>query len=89
MTILPSTSKQSRALHEQALQKLMKIGPLYPAAFKSVISGAPDLKSKLEGAIRANQAAVNKMKAQHSQVKQAMPAAPSIKLKMDFSNFSG
>ncbi|XP_038071477.1 HEAT repeat-containing protein 5B-like [Patiria miniata] len=88
-TILPSTSRQSRTLHEQALQKLMKIGPNYPAAFKSVIGSAPDLKAKLEGAIRANQAAVNKQKTQHVQLKQVAPAAPSIKLKMDFSNFSG
>ncbi|XP_022085919.1 HEAT repeat-containing protein 5B-like [Acanthaster planci] len=88
--ILPSTSRQSRALHEQALQRLVKIGPLYPAAFKTVVGGMPELKAKLEAAIRANQAAVNKQKTQHAQVKPvAPPAAPSIKLKMDFSNFSG
>ncbi|XP_035692964.1 HEAT repeat-containing protein 5B-like [Branchiostoma floridae] len=85
-SLLQSTGKLSRTLHEKALQNLLKIGPQYPAAFKSVITSAPDLKAKLEAAIRASQAS---KAASTKQSKAAQPAQPSIKLKMNFSNFTG
>ena len=88
--ILPSTSKQSRALHEFALQRLMKIGPLYPLAFKTVMGAAPELKTKLEGAVKASQMSANRAKeASRIASRPVAPAAPSIKLKTNFSNFTG
>ena len=82
---LPKGGKITRNLHDQALQKLMKIGPKYPGPFRSIMSSQPELKSRLESAVRANQASA-KPKQPAVQAKVA-PAQPSIKLRMDFSNF--
>ncbi|XP_053291981.1 HEAT repeat-containing protein 5B isoform X2 [Pleuronectes platessa] len=80
---ISSASQISRGLHEFALQNLMQIGPLYPAAFKIVVGAAPELKSRLESAIRANQAS-NKAKAAARLAQPAVQAAPTIKLKTSF-----
>lgn len=82
---LPKGGKTTRNLHDQALQKLMKIGPKYPGPFRSIMNSQPELKSRLESAVRANQASA-KPKQPAVQAKVA-PAQPSIKLRMDFSNF--
>ena len=84
-TSLPKGSKIAKNLHEQALQKLMKIGPKYPDPFRTVMTSSPDLKPRLEAAVRANQTLV-KPKQPAVQPKVA-PAKPSIKLRMDFSNY--
>ncbi|XP_043914483.1 HEAT repeat-containing protein 5B isoform X2 [Protopterus annectens] len=73
----------SKDLHEFALQNLMRIGPLYPNAFKTVMGAAPELKTRLETAIRVNQAS-NKAKAAARQQQPAVQAAPTIKLKTNF-----
>ncbi|XP_059838165.1 HEAT repeat-containing protein 5B [Hypanus sabinus] len=78
-----SAPKTSKGLHEVALQDLMRIGPLYPGAFKAVMGAAPELKSKLEAAIRASQASLQ-AKAAAQQMKPAVQAAPTIKLKTSF-----
>ncbi|XP_067876550.1 HEAT repeat-containing protein 5B [Heterodontus francisci] len=78
-----SASTASKGLHELALQDLMRIGPLYPIAFKVVMGAAPELKSKLEAAIRASQASF-RAKAATQQAKPAVQAAPTIKLKTSF-----
>ncbi|XP_055491112.1 HEAT repeat-containing protein 5B [Leucoraja erinacea] len=78
-----SAPTASMSLHELALQDLMRIGPLYPGAFKAVMGAAPELKSKLEAAIRASQAS-SQAKAAAQQVKPALQAAPTIKLKTSF-----
>ncbi|XP_013861387.1 HEAT repeat-containing protein 5B isoform X1 [Austrofundulus limnaeus] len=80
---ISSAPQVSKSLHEFALQNLMRIGPLYPAAFKIVIGAAPELKTRLESAIRANQAS-SKAKAAARQAQPAVPAAPTIKLKKSF-----
>ncbi|XP_062256613.1 HEAT repeat-containing protein 5B isoform X2 [Platichthys flesus] len=80
---ISSAPQISRGLHEFALQNLMRIGPLYPAAFKIVVGAAPELKSRLESAIRANQAS-NKAKAAARLAQPAVQAAPTIKLKTSF-----
>ena len=84
-TALPKANKITKNLHEQALQKLMKIGPKYPEPFRTVIGSSPDLKSRLEGAVRASQASA-KQKQPAAKPKVA-PTQPSIKLRMDFSNY--
>uniref|UniRef100_A0AAR2K1Z6 HEAT repeat-containing protein 5B n=1 Tax=Pygocentrus nattereri TaxID=42514 RepID=A0AAR2K1Z6_PYGNA len=73
----------SKGLHDFALQNLMRIGPLYPAAFKTVMGAAPELKTRLETAIRANQAS-NKAKAAARQAQPTVQATPTIKLKTSF-----
>ncbi|XP_054455861.1 HEAT repeat-containing protein 5B isoform X1 [Anoplopoma fimbria] len=80
---ISSAPQVSRALHDFALQNLMRIGPLYPAAFKIVIGAAPELKIRLESAIRANQAS-NRAKAAARQAQPTVQAAPTIKLKTSF-----
>ncbi|XP_029962022.1 HEAT repeat-containing protein 5B isoform X2 [Salarias fasciatus] len=80
---ISSAPQVSKGLHDFALQNLMRIGPLYPAAFKTVIGAAPELKTRLESAIRANQAS-SKAKAAARQAQPAVQATPTIKLKTSF-----
>lgn len=80
---ISSAPQVSKSLHDFALQNLMRIGPLYPAAFKIVIGAAPELKTRLESAIRANQAS-SKAKAAARQAQPTVQAAPTIKLKTSF-----
>lgn len=80
---ISSAPPVSKALHEFALQNLMRIGPLYPAAFKIVIGAAPELKIRLESAVRANQAN-SKAKAAARLAQPTVQAAPTIKLKTSF-----
>uniref|UniRef100_A0A4W6CCK2 HEAT repeat-containing protein 5B n=1 Tax=Lates calcarifer TaxID=8187 RepID=A0A4W6CCK2_LATCA len=80
---ISSAPQVSKGLHDFALQNLMRIGPLYPAAFKIVIGAAPELKTRLESAIRANQAS-SKAKAAARQAQPTVQAAPTIKLKTSF-----
>ncbi|KAM9727349.1 HEAT repeat-containing protein 5B isoform 1-T1 [Menidia menidia] len=80
---ISSASQISKGLHDFALQNLMRIGPLYPAAFKIVIGAAPELKTRLESAVRANQAS-SKAKAAARQTQPTVQAAPTIKLKTSF-----
>ncbi|XP_015763644.1 PREDICTED: HEAT repeat-containing protein 5B-like isoform X1 [Acropora digitifera] len=82
---LPKGNKVIKTLHEQTLQKLMRIGPKYPEPFRTVMTSMPDLKRRLEAAVRANQP-VAKPKQPTVQAKVA-PAKPSITLRMDFSNY--
>lgn len=75
----------TKSLHEYCLQKLMTIGPKYPEGFKTVMGTAPELKQRLENAILSNQAATKSKKPAVQQ--ETIQAQPSIKLRMDFSNF--
>ncbi|XP_056616442.1 HEAT repeat-containing protein 5B isoform X1 [Triplophysa dalaica] len=78
-----SAPASSKGLHEFALQNLMHIGPLYPVAFKTVIGAAPELKTRLESAIRSRQAN-SKANAMARQPQQMVQATPTIKLKTSF-----
>ncbi|XP_004627775.1 HEAT repeat-containing protein 5B [Octodon degus] len=77
-----SASSASKDLHEFALQNLMHIGPLYPHAFKAVMGAAPELKVRLETAVRASQA--SKAKAAARQPAPTIHSTPTIKLKTSF-----
>uniref|UniRef100_A0A8C3LAI5 HEAT repeat-containing protein 5B n=1 Tax=Chrysolophus pictus TaxID=9089 RepID=A0A8C3LAI5_CHRPC len=77
-----SASPASKDLHEFALQNLMHIGPLYPHAFKTVMGAAPELKTRLETAVRASQA--SKAKAAARQPPPTVHSTPTIKLKTSF-----
>ncbi|XP_068183363.1 HEAT repeat-containing protein 5B isoform X2 [Antennarius striatus] len=80
---ISSAPQVSKGLHDFALQNLMRIGPLYPAAFKMVIGAVPELKTRLESAVRANQAS-SRAKAAARLAQPAVQAAPTIKLKTSF-----
>uniref|UniRef100_A0A672M0X4 HEAT repeat containing 5B n=1 Tax=Sinocyclocheilus grahami TaxID=75366 RepID=A0A672M0X4_SINGR len=82
-TTFSTASTSSKDLHEFALQNLMHTGPLYPAAFKTVIGVAPELKTRLEAAIRSRQAN-SKAKSAARQQQPTVQAAPTIKLKTSF-----
>uniref|UniRef100_A0A8D2PT30 HEAT repeat-containing protein 5B n=1 Tax=Zosterops lateralis melanops TaxID=1220523 RepID=A0A8D2PT30_ZOSLA len=77
-----SASTASKDLHEFALQNLMHIGPLYPHAFKTVMGAAPELKTRLETAVRASQA--SQAKAAARQPPPTVHSTPTIKLKTSF-----
>uniref|UniRef100_H3B3B5 HEAT repeat-containing protein 5B n=1 Tax=Latimeria chalumnae TaxID=7897 RepID=H3B3B5_LATCH len=76
-----SAAPASKDLHEFALQNLMRIGPLYPIAFKMVMGAAPELKTRLETAIRASQAST-KAKIAARQQQPTAQAAPTEELKL-------
>ena len=80
----------SSTLHGHALQRLNKIGPLYPAQFRTVMQNAPELRTCLEKALKtqASMKAVTKTTVNNKTSVQ-QPVKPSIKLKTDFSNFTG
>ena len=78
-------SKFSRLLHENSLQRVKKVGPLYPIPFKSAIEKSPGLKVKLETALKADQEKQKRLTAAKSAA--SATSQPKIQLKMNFSNF--
>lgn len=83
--------KQCVQLHEQSLQWLMKIGPKYPQEFKTFMAQSPELRARLEVAIKRNQA-TSQMQAKNKSEAAARASVkeqqkPTIQLKTDFSNF--
>ncbi|KAG8183923.1 hypothetical protein JTE90_029028 [Oedothorax gibbosus] len=78
-------------VHQCALQQLMKIGPQYPQEFRTVVGRNLRLKSRLEACIRTAQAGSdsNREQSSESELRSNMRSSPTIKLKTDFSNFSG
>lgn len=65
------------------------MGPSYPTAFRAVVLLAPQLKQRLEVAIRAGRAKGGAaITSAGAGAHMAASAAPKIQLKMDFSNFS-
>ncbi|XP_068597113.1 HEAT repeat-containing protein 5B [Brachionichthys hirsutus] len=81
--VISSAPQVSKGLHDFALQNLMRIGPLYPAAFKMVVGAVPELKIRLESAVRANQAS-SRAKAAARLAQPTVQTAPTIKLKTSF-----
>ena len=78
-------------LHKVALKKLTSFGPQYPVDFRSVMQNRPDLRSRVECAVhwQNEQEAATAAKLAASDEPRPTHAAPaSIKLKMDFSNFT-
>uniref|UniRef100_A0A1A9X2M8 HEAT repeat-containing protein 5A n=1 Tax=Glossina brevipalpis TaxID=37001 RepID=A0A1A9X2M8_9MUSC len=88
LRILP---KYQRQLHDHSLQWLLKIGPKYPKEFKSLMGQSPELRQKLENAIRSQQQTQvnsnNKSKTSENRLSIEKQKKPTIKLKTDFSNF--
>jgi len=85
---LCSVSNGQSIIHANALERLKLMGPKYPSEFKTIIASQPQLKKALESALKPSQETGKNIEASSSAgslVKQ--PAQPTIKLKMDFSNF--
>ncbi|XP_022815193.1 HEAT repeat-containing protein 5B isoform X1 [Spodoptera litura] len=78
-----------RALHEFALHWLTRVGPKHPQEFKTMMQQSSELRSKLENALKANQATARSGRTSQTQrpVFDAKPAKPTIQLKTDFSDF--
>ncbi|CAM9156344.1 unnamed protein product [Lampetra planeri] len=81
----PGTPAELQAVQEgiRVLENLVGMGEEQNPAFKIVIGAAPELKSRLESAVRANQAS-SKAKAAARQAQPTVQAAPTIKLKTSF-----
>ena len=93
-TDLPSAQPHSKSLHDHALQKLMRIGPQYPAQFRTVMQTTSELRTRLEAAVKAQQASaaaapISTPKNLPQSKPAQQPSKPSITLKTNFSNFTG
>ncbi|TRY62849.1 hypothetical protein TCAL_08197 [Tigriopus californicus] len=81
-------------LHENALNKLTQLGKLFPQEIRGIFTQHVELKTRLEAAIRINQARVQNAKheaanaASNAQQRKVQDHTPSIKLTMDFSKFA-
>ena len=87
LLMIPSkhASSDEHAVHTHVLNTLVSIGPQYPSAFKKVLSSVPKLKAKLETAIKSTKDTSTSVS--RSGLAGKPQQQPTIKLKMDFSNF--
>ncbi|XP_048732913.2 HEAT repeat-containing protein 5B-like isoform X6 [Ostrea edulis] len=87
-----TVSKPTQAIHDDCLQRLVKIGPMYPEQFKNIMTSHTDLKLRLGLAIKHSQtqsSSQRKMEAAALQQKlNQKPAKPTIALKTNFGNFA-
>lgn len=83
---LSSVNQPTRQLHQYALGRLQKIGPQYPQEFRCVLTTRPELRLRLESALKGQQEAKSKVDASLAQ--DSVQHQPTIKLKTDFSNFT-
>ena len=81
-------------LHQLALATLNQIGPMYPAPFRTVITGAPALAQRMAAAVRASAALATAANgpalaaaAAARRAAELAAAAPKIQLTMDFGGF--
>ena len=83
-----NSSNGQRLIHAHALERLKLMGPKYPTEFKSIVASNPQLKTTLESALKSSPE-VAKINQSTSSTGAFMkqPVQPTIKLKMDFSNF--
>jgi hypothetical protein len=87
---LSGASKPVHHIHEHALHHLTCIGPQYPAQFRTIMQASPDLRSRLEAAVKAQQASAKFAdRTLLSQKSANKEHKPSIKLKTNFGNFTG
>ncbi|GFY47468.1 HEAT repeat-containing protein 5B [Trichonephila inaurata madagascariensis] len=96
LLIDPDTSQVApssrNTVHQCALQQLMKIGPQYPQEFRTVVSKNIRLKNRLEACIRSAHMGsdMNRDNLSDSESRSSLrTSSPTIKLKTDFSNFTG
>jgi len=65
-------------------------GSIYPTEFRAVVGSSPSLKVSIEAAVKLNQTqqAIRQRKLDEANKLKQKQATPSIKLKMNFGNFS-
>lgn len=86
-----SVSKTTQAIHDDCLNRLVKIGPMYPEQFKTIMTSNADLKLKLGLAIKHSQTVASSQKKTEmaaNRQKLNQPAKPTIALKTNFGNFA-
>ncbi|XP_061631821.1 HEAT repeat-containing protein 5A isoform X3 [Phyllopteryx taeniolatus] len=83
---LSSAPAPSRSLHRAALEDLVRLGPQHSAVFRSLMSTSPDLKSRLEAALKASQESAShaKTNAAADSPGGAVKSSPTITLKTNF-----
>ncbi|XP_076062392.1 HEAT repeat-containing protein 5B isoform X2 [Oratosquilla oratoria] len=81
---LSTVNQQTRQLHQNALARLQKLGPHYPQELRAVLANHPDLRVRLETAVRNQREVARRVEPQNSA---SSSHEPTIKLKTDFSNF--
>ncbi|KAL0868607.1 hypothetical protein ABMA27_008068 [Loxostege sticticalis] len=81
---LPRAAAHARALHDFALHWLTRVGPKYPQEFKTMMQQSSELRTKLESAVKASQAARARPAPRPVFTP---PQRPTIQLKTDFSDF--
>uniref|UniRef100_A0A2R5LHZ4 HEAT repeat-containing protein 5B n=1 Tax=Ornithodoros turicata TaxID=34597 RepID=A0A2R5LHZ4_9ACAR len=79
----PSSRRQ---LHIEALGRLLRVGPQFPQEFRWAVGQRPQLRARLEAALRSSS---RPQDGTTDGEQGRVPQAPSIKLKTDFSNFTG
>lgn len=91
-----SANNNSNKLHDTSLQKLIDIATQFRGDFQAVMQKFPALKSRLEFALQSkNSRASSDIRGFSDGMSEAARASqqqqfaqPTIKLKMDFSNFA-
>ena len=77
-------------IHVHLLQRVTEVGPKYPEAFRCMMQASPASKQKLEAAVKASHHSkgLSQGGARTAPIQSfSQQQKPSIKLKMDFSNF--
>ncbi|KNC87802.1 hypothetical protein SARC_00059 [Sphaeroforma arctica JP610] len=82
---------EGKPQHEIALKKVLLLGSSHPEQFRTVAESLPKyLHEQLEGNLRGYTEKTKRLaeKQEARRLKKEAPKAPTIKLKMDFGNFS-
>ncbi|XP_077537037.1 HEAT repeat-containing protein 5B isoform X2 [Haemaphysalis longicornis] len=82
-------SAARRKLHQAALGRLTRVGPQYPQEFRAVMGRLPQLRAKIESAVRSGSRGPDGERPETPKAVSTNHSTPSIKLKTDFSNFTG
>ena len=89
--VLISVLGRGPAAHKTALAEITSLTQAYPDVVRTLFAENPALKQQLEGAIRAavsqKQSVMPVRQSELSVSSTPSTSAPSIALKMDFSNF--
>ena len=72
---------------DKSLAKLTHVGGLYPGQFSAVMQARPELRARLEAAVKAQRGQAMAKRDSERAVADSQAHKPSIQLKMDFSNF--
>ena len=74
-------------LSDKSLAKLTAVGGQYPAQFRAIMQARPELRTRLEAAVKVQRSHVAAKRSAEAAAADSQSHKPSIQLKMDFSNF--